>query len=62
MQYLAKLLPKLSEKTDRLRKLLKKKELWNWGEEPGNDFNQIKHADRETMSSERTMQKTRIIW
>ena len=29
IQYMAKVLPKLSEKTDRLRKLLKKSETWN---------------------------------
>ena len=39
VQYLAN----HSEKTDRLRKLLKKNELWNWGEEQEKDFNQIKH-------------------
>ena len=38
----AKILPKLSEMTDRLRKLLKKNEPWIWGEEQKNDFNQIK--------------------
>ena len=38
IQYLAKFLPTLSEKTDRLRKLLKKNEPWIWGEEQENDF------------------------
>ena len=42
IQYLAKFLKKLSEKTDRLRTLLKKNEIWNWGEEQEKDFNQIK--------------------
>ena len=42
IQYLAKFLPKLSEKTDRLRKLLGKNEPWIWGEEQESDFNQIK--------------------
>ena len=42
IQYLAKFLPKLSEKTDRLRKLLKKNEPWIWGEEQEKDFKQIK--------------------
>ena len=41
-QYLAKFLPKLSEKTDRLRKLLKKNEPWIWREEQEKDFKQIK--------------------
>ena len=30
---MAKFLPKLSEQTDRLRKLLKKNEPWKWAEE-----------------------------
>ena len=42
IQYMAKFLPKLSEETDRLRKLLKKNEPWNWGPEQETDFNQIK--------------------
>ena len=39
---MAKFLPKLSEQTDRLRKLLKKNEPWKWGEEQQKDFEQIK--------------------
>ena len=42
IQYLAKFIPKLSEQTDRLRKLLKKNEPWNWGPEQETDFNRIK--------------------
>ena len=42
IQYKAKILPKLSEQTDRLRKLLKKNEPWNWGPEQEKDFNRIK--------------------
>ena len=42
IQYLAKFLPKISEKTDRLRKLLKKNEPKIWGKEQENDFKQIK--------------------
>ena len=42
IQYLAKFLPKLSEKTDRLRKLLKKNEPWIWEEKQEKDFKQIK--------------------
>ena len=42
IQYLAKFLPKLSEKTDQLRKLLKKNEPWIWGEEQEKNFKQIK--------------------
>ena len=41
-QYLAKFLPKLSERTDRLRKLLKKNETWKWGTEQDEDFGKIK--------------------
>ena len=42
IQYMAKILPKLSERTDRLRKLLKKNEPWKWGPEQETDFNRIK--------------------
>ena len=38
IQYMAKLLPRLSERTDRLRKLLKNNETWNWGTEQNEDF------------------------
>ena len=42
IQYMAKFLPKLSERTDRLRKLLKKNETWNCGTEQDEDFGKIK--------------------
>ena len=42
IQYMAKFLPKLSEQTDRLRKLLKKNEPWKWGEEQQKDIGKIK--------------------
>ena len=42
IQYMAKFLPKLSEQTDRLRKLLKKNEPWKWAEEQQKDFEKIK--------------------
>ena len=42
IQYMAKFLPKLSEQTDRLRKLLKKKEPWTWGPEQETDFSRTK--------------------
>ena len=42
IQYMAKYLPKLSERTDRLRKLLKKNESWNWGTEQEEDFGKTK--------------------
>ena len=42
IQYLAKFLPKLSERTDRLRKLLKKNTEWRWKTEQQNDFETIK--------------------
>ena len=42
IQYMEKFLPKLSEQTDRLRKLLKKKEPWTWGPEQETDFSRIK--------------------
>ena len=42
IQNLAKYLPKLSERTDRLRKLLKKNVQWKWGPEHETDFNRIK--------------------
>ena len=42
IKYIAKFLPKLSEQTDRLRKLLKKNEPWIWGDEQQKDFKKIK--------------------
>ena len=39
---MAKFLPKLSEQTDRLRKLLKENEPWIWGDEQQKDFKKIK--------------------
>ena len=42
IQYLAKFLPRLSERTERLRKLLKKESKWNWGKEQDEAFNNIK--------------------
>ena len=42
IQYMAKILPKLSEQTDRLRKLLKKNEPWKWAEEQQKNFGKIK--------------------
>ena len=42
IQYLAKFLPRLSERTDRLRKLLKKNTEWKWATEQENDFLMIK--------------------
>ena len=42
IQNLAKFLPELSEKTDRLRKLLKKNEPWICAEEQEKDFIELK--------------------
>ena len=42
IQYIAKFLPKLSERTDRLRNLLKKNEPWKWGPEQETDFIRMK--------------------
>ena len=42
IQYLAKFLPRLSERTDRLRKLLTKNTEWRWETEPQIDFKTIK--------------------
>ena len=42
IQYLAKFLPRLSERTERLRKLLKKDFSWNWGKQQNEDFENIK--------------------
>ena len=41
-QYMAKFLPKLSDRTDKLRKLRKKNEPWIWGEEQQKVFEKIK--------------------
>ena len=42
IQYLAKFLPRLSERSDKLRKLLKKNTEWKWETEQQNDFEMIK--------------------
>ena len=42
IQYLAKFLPRLSERTDKLRKLLKKNTEWKWETEQQKDFEKIK--------------------
>ena len=42
IQYMAKFLPKFSERTGKLRKLLKKNEPWIWKEEKQKDFEKIK--------------------
>ena len=42
IQNLAKILPRLSEKTDKLRKLLKKNTEWKWETEQQNDFETTK--------------------
>ena len=42
IQYLAKFLPRLPERTDKLRKLLKKNTEWKWETEQQNDFERIK--------------------
>ena len=42
IQYLAKLIPRQSERTERLRRLLKKDFKWNWGKEQAEDSNNIK--------------------
>ena len=42
IQYLAKFLPRLSERTDKLRKLLKKNTEWKWETEQQKDFEMIK--------------------
>ena len=41
IQYLAKFLPRLSERTDKLRKLLKKNTEWKWETEQQNDSEMI---------------------
>ena len=41
IHYMAKILSKFSERTDRLEKLLKKNEPWTWGEEQQKHFGKI---------------------
>ena len=48
IQYMANFLPKPSERTDRLRKLLKKNEPWKWGPEQVTDFDRIKQIVTES--------------
>ena len=42
IQYLAKFQPRLSERTERLRRLLKNDSTWNYGKQQDEDFNNIK--------------------
>ena len=42
IQYFAKFIRNLSEKTDNMRQLLKKNTKWEWTEERNTDFNKIK--------------------
>ena len=42
IQYLAKFIPKLSERTEKLRRLLKKNVEWNWDAEKQEHFEKIK--------------------
>ena len=42
IQNLAKCLARLSETTERLRRLLQKDSTWNWGKQPDEDFHNIK--------------------
>ena len=50
IQYMAKFLPKLSERTGRLRELLKKSETWKQETEQEEDFGKIKtNANRRSM-------------
>ena len=42
IQYLAEFIPRLSERTERLQKLLKKDSKWNWGKEQDEDFKNTK--------------------
>ena len=41
-QNLAKFIPRLSERAEKLRRLLKKDSKWNWGKEQDEDFNNQK--------------------
>ena len=50
IQYMVKFLPKLSQRTDRLRKLLKKKEKWKWGTEQEENFGKKRNVKRRPMS------------
>ena len=58
---MAKYLPKLSERTDRLRKLLKKNEQWKWGPEQETDFNRIKQMLTEGPCSAHYAKKDNIV-
>ena len=45
-QYMVKFLPKLSERTDRFQKLLKKSETWKWEPEQEEDFGKTKQIKK----------------
>ena len=55
IQYFAKFIPNLSEKTDNMRQLLKKGTNWEWTEERNTDFNNIKRINFSTVP--RTLQR-----
>ena len=42
IQYLANFLLRISKRTERLRRLLKKDSKWKWGKEQKDDFNSVK--------------------
>ena len=47
IQYLANFLPRLSERPERLRRILKKDSKWNWGKEQVDIFKSIKKLSTE---------------
>ena len=61
IQYMAKYLPKFSERTDRLKKLLKKNEQWKWGPEQETDFNRKKNKCLPKVHAWHTTQKKKTI-
>ena len=62
IQYFAKFIPNLSEKTDNIRHLLKKGIKWEWTEERNADFNNLKKGtDNTTVSNHYNGNKENIV-
>ena len=59
IQYLAKFIPNLSEKTDNMRRLQKKRTKWGWTEEQNTDLNNLVKRTNDTTLSTTLQRKQR---
>ena len=49
IQYITKFIPRLPEKTEKLRRLLKKGSKWEWGKEQNEEIKNKETVDRRTL-------------